>query len=78
VADNGAGFDMRHAAKLFGAFQRLHDMRDYEGTGLGLSIVQRVVMRHGGQVEAEGVPGKGARFRFFIPAKPVIDTSLPT
>jgi len=76
VADNGAGFDMRYAAKLFGAFQRLHDMREFEGTGLGLSIVQRVVTRHGGRVAAEGTPGKGARFRFFIPAKPALESTL--
>ena len=73
VEDNGAGFNMEHAEKLFQPFQRLHRQDEFSGLGIGLATVERIISRHGGKVSGTGAPNRGAIFRFSLPVHELVN-----
>jgi light-regulated signal transduction histidine kinase (bacteriophytochrome) len=77
IADNGIGFDNKYADRIFAIFQRLHGKTEYDGTGIGLATVRKIVDRHAGMIEADGVPGEGATFRITLPAQQAIQEQTP-
>ncbi|MDP2095084.1 MAG: ATP-binding protein, partial [Hydrogenophaga sp.] len=72
VSDNGTGFDMARAGKLFQPFQRLHMPHEFSGLGIGLATARRIVQRHGGELQAHSAPGEGATFCFTLPPEPAV------
>lgn len=77
IEDNGVGFDMAHAGRLFSPFQRLHSRRDFPGTGIGLAMAERIVRKHGGRIGGHGEPGHGARFTVFLPTPSANEADAP-
>jgi signal transduction histidine kinase len=77
IRDNGVGFDMTYAGKLFGVFQRLHLAEHYEGTGIGLALTRRIIERHGGSITAHGELGRGACFTFTLPRPRAVPSAEP-
>lgn len=77
MTDNGIGFDMKYAERIFGIFQRLHTRAEYEGTGIGLATCRKIVERHGGTITAQSTPGEGTTFIIDLPVRQPVTESQP-